>query len=241
MYERRFYRDYIPEEGLINYTVKVMESDLFIASRIDLKKEAEESLIKYRKLIELYGRDNPAFFSSLEPYPLDLKAPLIIQRMMSASSKAGVGPMAAVAGAISEMVGRDLLNLTEEIIIENGGDIFLKSESDRRILIYAGTSPFSERIALKIPACQEAVGICTSAGTVGHSLSFGKADAVVILSPDTFLADAVATAVGNLVKTEEDIQTGIDYARSILGVTGVLIILGSKMGAFGDIQIEKVI
>ena len=175
----------------------------------------------------------------MTPIPCFPDAPDIVRRMCYAAQMAGVGPMAAVAGAISEFVGRELLKFSDEIIVENGGDIFIKSQQDRVVGIYAGDSPLSNKIGLRILAKDTPVGICTSSGKIGHSLSFGKADAVMILSKDTALADAVATAVGNIVKGADDMQKGIDYARRIEGVSGVVIIVEDKFGAWGDIYLVK--
>lgn len=146
--------------------------------------------------------------------------------------------MAAVAGAIAEFVGKDLLDYTPEVIVENGGDIFVKTTRIRRIGIYAGNSPFTKKIAIEISPEKTPLGVCTSSGTVGHSLSLGKADAVVVLSPSTILADASATAIGNLIKDESDISSGIEFAKKIKGVKGVLIIKDDKMGIWGDIKIS---
>ena len=149
-----------------------------------------------------------------------------------------MGPMAAVAGAISEFVGKGLLNFSSEVIVENGGDIFMQSQSDRIAGIYAGDSPLSQKIGLKIPAEDTPMGL-SSSGKIGHSLSFGKADAVVILSKDTALADAAATAVGNIVISAGDIQKGINFAKMIEGVLGVVVIVEDKLGAWGDIQLVR--
>ena len=126
---------------------------------------------------------------------------------------------------------------TDEIIIENGGDIYMKNVTDKHILIYAGKSPLSNKIALLIPGKNKSVGVCTSSGTVGHSLSFGKADAVVVLSRDTLLADAAATAVCNRVNGIDDIKQSIDFAKSIPGIEGVIVIIEDKLGAWGNINL----
>jgi ApbE superfamily uncharacterized protein (UPF0280 family) len=159
--------------------------------------------------------------------------------MCEAAQKASVGPMAAVAGAIAEMTGYELLKYSDEVIVENGGDIFIKTGTARKIGIYAGNSPLSEKLALRILPEQTPAGVCTSSGTVGHSLSFGKADAVVIISRDTFLADAVATSTGNKVKTTDDIEYALNYASKIAGILGTVIIIGDKIGAWGDIELTK--
>jgi hypothetical protein len=74
---------------------------------------------------------------------------------------------------------------------------------------------------------------------VGHSLSFGKADAVVVLSRSTALADAAATAIGNIVKEETDVQKALDYARSVKGLVGVAVLVNDKMGVWGKINLIR--
>jgi ApbE superfamily uncharacterized protein (UPF0280 family) len=147
--------------------------------------------------------------------------------------------MAAVAGAISEMTANELLKYSGEVIVENGGDIFLSTKTTRTVGIYAGNSPLSNKLTIEIEPGKSPLGICTSSGTVGHSLSFGKADAAVIISKDTFLADAAATAVGNRVRTPDDIENALAFAASIQGVVGALIIIGDKLGVWGDIKLSR--
>jgi ApbE superfamily uncharacterized protein (UPF0280 family) len=145
--------------------------------------------------------------------------------------------MASVAGAIAELVGTGLLAFSPEIIVENGGDIYLKSLKKRLIGIYAGKSPLTGKIGLEINEADTPLGICTSSGTVGHSLSYGKADAVMVLSKSTTLADAAATAIGNLIVQPGDIPSGIEFAKGIDGLKGVIIIKDDKIGLWGDIKI----
>jgi ApbE superfamily uncharacterized protein (UPF0280 family) len=157
--------------------------------------------------------------------------------MAEAGQKAGVGPMAAVAGAIAESVGRELLTFTPEIIVENGGDIYLKVLRKRTVGIFAGDSPLTGKIGLEIEPGDTPLGICTSSGTVGHSLSYGKSDAVVVLSASTALADAAATAIGNRIQKPDDIDTAIEFGRSIDGLKGIVIIVGKSVGVWGDVKL----
>ncbi|MFZ5968025.1 MAG: UPF0280 family protein [Bacillota bacterium] len=239
MYEKRFYRDYVKKQDLIPYTIIEDESDLQIYLKQDFSPKAREILLHYREELKGYIQKHKEFYHSLVPIQVSDHAPLIVKRMAEAASKVGVGPMAAVAGAVSEFVGKELLKVTDEIMIENGGDIFIKTLKKRRILVYAGKSVLSNRVALEISPEDTPMGICTSAGTVGHSLSFGKADAVVVLSQDTLLADAAATAIGNIVCSPSDVQKGIDFGKSITGVEGVLIIVDDTMGAWGKICLTE--
>lgn len=164
-------------------------------------------------------------------------APAIVRDMTQAAWKAGVGPMAAVAGAIAEAVGKDLLAYAPEIIVENGGDIFMKISRTRLIGIYAGESPLTAKIALEIRSEDTPLGICTSSGTVGHSLSLGTADAVIVLSHSAAVADAAATAIGNRIKTAEDVTAAIEQAQTIDGLAGVVIIKEDKLGVWGGVRL----
>ena len=231
------YRYWCEDKDLVSCNVVIKESDLYIRAQKNLEKKAFKSLSKYRLILEKYIACNPFFESSLKPVSLKKKAPLIVEKMAEAAKKAGVGPMAAVAGAIAEFVGRDLLNYSPEVIIENGGDIFIKTIKARSIGIYSGSSSFTGKIAIEILPQKTPMGICTSSGTMGHSLSLGRADAVVVSSSSAILSDASATAIGNLVKTEEDISKGIELAQKIDGVGGILIIKNDKMGIWGDVKI----
>jgi len=159
--------------------------------------------------------------------------------MADAARLCGVGPMAAVAGAIAEFVGRELLEFSPEIIVENGGDIFVKSLRQRTIGIYAGGSPLTGRLGLQIEPEDTPLGICTSSGTVGHSLSFGRADAAIVLADSATLADAAATAIGNRVSEPADIEKGIEFAQSIGQLKGVVIIKGDKLGVWGEVKLVK--
>jgi len=239
MYASRFYRDWTKSDDLIGFQVGISETDLYIGAEHDLAAEARQSIHKYRNQLMDCIALNPEFKTTLEPYPEDPAAPRIIRAMTAAAAIAGVGPFAAVAGAIAEWVGKDLLEYSSQIIIENGGDIFLQSSKKRTVGIYAGSSPLSNRLALEIEAAETPLGICTSSGTVGHSLSFGTADAVVILSQSTAIADAVATAIGNLIQTVADIPKGLNFAKKIKAVKGVAIIKNDRLGIWGEVNIRR--
>ena len=224
MYKERRYRDWVRDNDLVGFQAIVKETDLFIKAERDLSVEATNSIRTFRRQIEEYVRIDPKFQTSLKPYVVNGKSPSIARKMSKASALVGVGPFASVAGAISEYTGKDLLKYTKDIIVENGGDIFIKSSKDRVIGIYSGSSSFNRRIALDIKASDTPIGICTSSGTIGHSLSFGKADAVVVLSKSTLLADAAATSIGNIIKRKADISKGIKFAQKVKGIRGVVII-----------------
>lgn len=231
------YRKLINAKGLLRSAVIEKESDLLVLADKALTTPAHETLKKVRKDLEEYIAKNPKFEKSFKPIIVSPFAPKIIRTMAWAAKKADVGPMASVAGAVAESVGKSLLKHSKEVIVENGGDIFLKITKPRRIGVYAGRSPFSEKIAIEISPENTPLGICTSAGTVGHSVSFGAADAVLVTAKSTTLADAAATAIGNVVKDEETIEDGLKIAKKIKGLHGVLIIKNDKMGAWGTLKI----
>jgi ApbE superfamily uncharacterized protein (UPF0280 family) len=237
MHEPRFYRHWIKDSGLVSFNVVVEQTDLYIRSRRNLKDKALSSVLKHRGFIESYIGRNPLFLTTLQAYEAEAEAPAIVREMARVSKLTDVGPMAAVAGAIAEAVGRDLLAFSPEVIVENGGDIFLKISKKSLVGIYAGQSAFTKKIALEIMPGETPMGIGTSSGTVGHSLSLGSADAVIALSSSAALADAAATALGNIVKVADDISKATKKARSIEGLHGVVIIVGDKMGAWGAVRI----
>ncbi|MFC1917619.1 UPF0280 family protein [Chloroflexota bacterium] len=235
--EPRIYRHWVEGRDLIPFTVTVKETDLQILAASNLAQKAQRFILKYRRMLENYIARQPSFLSSLEPLPVPEDASQIIVQMSNAAWEAGVGPMAAVAGAVAEFVGKELLAYSPEIIVENGGDVFLKILKKRTVGIYAGESPLTGKIGLEIEAKDTPLGICTSSGTVGHSLSFGKADAVIVLAKSAILADAAATAIANRITSEEDFTRGIAFAQSIRGLTGLVIIKGEKMAVWGKVKL----
>lgn len=239
MFEPRFYRQWGKKNDLISCHITVKQTDLYIQARCDVRDKAMRATLKYRASIEGYIQQHPLFVTTLKPYPEEGNAPVIIKEMIEASTLAGVGPMAAIAGAIAEAVGKDLLSFSPDIIVENGGDIFLKITKKRLIGIYAGESPFTGKIALEIKPQETPIGICTSSATVGHSLSLGNADAVVVLSHSTPFADAAATAIGNLIHDSDDIPKAIEQAQAMKDLYGIVIIKGDKIGLWGKIKIHS--
>jgi uncharacterized protein len=239
MYEERTYRNSVKTDDLVNFEVIVKETDLLIRAERDLSREARESILKYRNQLETYIAVHPDFVKSLVPLDEDPHAPGIVREMIRTSALCHVGPMAAVAGAMAEFVSRDLLKTTNQVIVENGGDIYLATSRERLIGIYAGTSPLSMKVGITLSPEDSPLGICTSSGTVGPSLSFGRADAVCILSKSAALADAAATAVGNQVREKRDIQRGLEVGQGIEGVLGTLVIVEDRMGAWGKVKLTR--
>ncbi|MFA5867361.1 MAG: UPF0280 family protein [Actinomycetota bacterium] len=238
IYEPRWYRESMKTPGLVSREVVVRETDLFVVGETDLSGAARRAVSEARRDIESFIAAHSLFAKTHKPYSVPESAPDIVKRMSAAGAAAGVGPMAAVAGAIAEFVGRACLNESPQVIVENGGDVFIVTKAPRRMAVYAGESPLSEQLVLVIQPDQTPLGVCTSSGTVGHSLSFGAADAAVAISPDAALADAWATQLGNLVHTQDDLEEAIEAAKNAAGLTGAIIIKEDKMAAWGDIELE---
>ena len=201
------------------------------------------SLLKVKELrmiLEEYLLTNPVFGKTFDSHQAEPNAPKIVRLMAEAGTRAGVGPMAAVAGAFAEAVGRHLMQQfdIQELVIENGGDIFLKINQNLLMSVYAGNSPLSEKIGIEIQASESPLGICTSAGTVGPSISFGKADAAMIICRNTALADAFATAFGNRVNTSDDVQAVINQTEQFSEILSAVIICQDKIGIRGKFEMK---
>ncbi len=237
MHQERTYRNLVHPEALMAFRVVVKETDLLVYAEKDLHAEAREQVLKHRGYVEAYIRDHPGFRAALSPWHLDGPAPNIVREMVTAGEKAGVGPMAAIAGAIAESVGKELLIHSNQVIVENGGDVFIKTARPATVAIFAGKSPLSMRVGIRLPCGQTPVAVCTSSGTVGHSLSLGKADAVCVVSDSCALADAAATALGNLVRSKTDIESAIAAGKNIGAIRGIAIIIGEKMGVWGQLEV----
>ncbi|MDD5593983.1 MAG: UPF0280 family protein [Candidatus Margulisbacteria bacterium] len=235
--EERAYRNYVRADDLVKFEVIEKETDLLILAEKNLYDKALTATLKYRAQLEMYFQSDEKFLKAVSPYRVQYNAPPIVREMAHITRRVKVGPMAAVAGAIAEYVGRDLRQFTDEIIVENGGDIYLKINRPRKVGIYAGASPFSGKIALEVDPRPKPFSVCASSGLTDQAFNFGRADAVVIIAESALLADAATTAVGNAVKEVSDIENGLKLAKKIRGLDGVLIIKGDQLGALGKIKI----
>lgn len=190
-------------------------------------------LVGARHDVERTITEDPFFGSAFDPYR-PRSGGRTVMRMASAAFSAGVGPMAAVAGAIA-WGGLEAMAAAAGArfgIIDNGGDIALISDREVRVGVYAGDAPASGRYAFIVPPQDEILGICTSSATVGPSISFGIADAVTVFSPDVALADAWATAVCNEITPDD--QSVLDLPDPA-EVTGIFAIIGEWTCSWGSV------
>ncbi|HPF51087.1 MAG TPA: UPF0280 family protein [Draconibacterium sp.] len=245
LFEERTYRSQFNTERFKGFEVKHLETDLWIGVDPEsfdekMKEVALDKIKNIRELFDDYIQKDPFFKKSLKPFQPSEFAPVNAFEMAVAAEKAGVGPMATVAGLFAREVGEEIRKNfpVKELLIENGGDIYILIKNELVLSVFAGESILSERIGLVIPPSEEAFGICTSAGTVGPSLSFGKADAVVVVCKDILLADALATALGNQVKSPDHVEKVINKAEKYPEIESLLIICDDQVGIKGENEIR---
>lgn len=237
LHDKRFYRLYSSNSRWQTYNVKLHTTDLYIRASENIAERAASSLAELRKEIEDHIKERDLFLTSLETISDPGVKSHVVSMMYKASEAAGTGPMAAVAGAIAECLGRELMNYSKELIIENGGDVWLNLLNPVTIGLYSDNIHFRERLALKINEDKTPCAICTSSSKTGHSLSFGKADSVTIIAGDGAVADAVATETCNRVKTENDITDALNFALSVPSVNGCLIVYRDRLAVMGDMEL----
>ena len=236
----RAYRGVMEPNGLTCYEVAIGESDLYVCTRGDLADKARESLASHRKELESYLGKHLSFGTSFRPVPAAGDAPEIVLEMVRASEIFDVGPMASVAGAIAQHVGTDLMESSPEVIVENGGDIFLAGGGKRKVRIFAGASSPLVHVTIDDRAVDDGahgVGLCTSSATVGPSVSLGEADAVTVLAGTATLADAAASAIGNIVQGADHIEGALEKASCYADILGVVIVAGGSVGAWGAVEL----
>lgn len=234
--KERFYRTLLNKENFLKFEVRVEETDLLIMAKKDLRDEIKKEVIKQREILKRYLKENPDFLFSFSPLYVESNEE-IIKLMSESSLLTKTGPMASVAGAIAEIVGKKFLKESDEIIIENGGDIFAKLNSDFNVAIYAGNSPFSMKIGIRLKKREIPYGVCTSSGKIGHSISFGDADAVVVISPSSAFSDGSATYFGNLIKGKIDEKNILSEIKNFPFIEGLVIIRDKEIFLWGDIEI----
>lgn len=220
---------------------KHKETSCNITADSEATIEAAISSIKHhRSQLERYIRTHPKFLHSMKPIHVE-KGPTIVRLMAEAAERADVGPMAAVAGALADLAVEDMISTGAKIaVVENGGEVYAVSNNPINVALAAGDSPLSKRIGFRLEDFP--IGVATSSGLYSHALSFGEAEAVTVFAVNAGVADAAATAVGNLVKGEDwhkAVECGIAKALSIEGVKGVLILYRGLVGKAG--QIPKIV
>ncbi|UYZ39470.1 MAG: UPF0280 family protein [Candidatus Methanospirare jalkutatii] len=221
---------------------RIKETSVWITA--DEKKHievAKDELIRQRRELERFIRWHPLFMLTLERYEFTEKEwgemPEVARRMVKATEIFNIGPMAAVAGTLAELAVERMRDAGASFaIVDNGGDIAILADREVFVGIYAGESPFSGKIAIKVKPSNAIVGVCTSSATVGHSISFGCADAATVISDCASLADAAATALCNAVKGRNSLENAFSILKDAR-IHGALVILGKFLASWGNVEI----
>ncbi|MBT3385376.1 MAG: UPF0280 family protein [Prolixibacteraceae bacterium] len=245
LFQERTYRTQFNSERFTGFEISYLETDLWIgvdsdSFNLEMKELALDKIKSLRKQFDEYIKSEPFFKKSLKPFHPSGFAPSEAVEMAVAAEKAGIGPMSAVAGLFAREIGEEIIQnfSVNELVVENGGDIYVLLKDELILSVFAGESILSERIGLVIPPEKNKLGICTSAGTVGPSLSYGKADAVVVICEDILLADAFATAFGNKVKSPDHVEKVIKQSEKYPEILSLFIICEDKIGIRGEYEMR---
>lgn len=235
--DRELYRRGIAANELVQSRVVVKETDLLVLAEREINGMVRDIVLTQRDRLERYIAGNPSFRDALLPVHVPATAPGIVKSMARAGLASGVGPMAAVAGAVCEAVAAGVGEGVRELILENGGDLYVASARERIVGIFVGKEAHGGAVGLRVAPDRTPLGICTSSGRIGHSLSLGDSAAATVLARSCALADAAATAVGNRVRGRDGVREGLAAARDIPGVLGVVVLRDGRLGAWGDVEI----
>jgi len=235
----RTYRDSVrPQDGEVRFQVAVEQTDLLIVAEKDMHAEIASYVSQVRGEIKNWIMFHPEFAESLTPIEVPDSAPDIIRAMSRASALCGVGPMAAVAGAVAQAVGDHFVVDSPNLLVENGGDTYLHSSRERVVALLAEPDS-GAMVGLRLEVDAFPVALCASSGTIGHSLSLGSGDLVAVRAKDARLADAAATALCNLLQGEADIDRVLKQAKALAehGLEGVFAQFDQKIAAWGDLEL----
>ena len=215
--------------------IEIKESVITVLCDPAFIEAGKKGILQVRKEIEDFISDHAEFESSHSPLnPPPGSAP-VIKKMYTESKKAGVGPLAAVAGTVAAQCLEEVMKAgAPEAVVDNGGDIALFIRQPLKVGIYAGEN-FPLNLGFEVEPRTRPLGICTSSGTVGHSFSYGKADAAVVISENIILADAAATALANRVLSEDDLNSCFDFLTSLPEIEGSLVIWQDKISLWGTL------
>ncbi len=235
--DKSIYRNRVKHKEKYNWEIVYKYSDLLISCNKDISFKLEKLIKEIYHLLESCIEEEPSFQKSLSPLRVKPYYPPIIKRMCQKAAIFNVGPMATVAGAVCDYIASGLDRYCRRLIIENGGDIFIKSNKDIDVSVYLKNKYFADKIYLKIRAGITPCGLCSSSGSFGHSLSMGRSDLVVVLAKSTISADGAATSIANKVRSPEDISKIINDYKDIEDITGILIVKDDRLGVWGNIEL----
>ena len=235
----RRYREYhSPYAGEVSFQVVVGETDLWVAGGEDLSREMAVVVARLRGEIQAYMALAPDFRTSLVPLDVFPEAPEIVRRMAAGARLAGVGPFAAVAGTIAQMVAESFKARSPEMLVENGGDIYIQGRRDRIVGLLPDVNS-DAALGLRLDGGVLPISVCSSSASIGHSLSFGQGELATVLAADGAFADAAATALCNMLQTPDDVALAVDQAKAWArhGLKGVFVQCGERLGMWGDFEL----
>lgn len=245
MYEPRTYREQYNRDRFSFFQIALKETDLWIGLGKEFPilphlNKLRKKIGMLREEIEARVQSDPEFAKSHLPVSPHANDSDLIRAMKEDSSKAGVGPMATVAGVIARETGVFLseINPESEIVVENGGDIFMKINNKIILSPFSPASASFRNISIIIPGEEEIISVCSSSGQFGHSFSYGKADLVTVLGKNTCLCDAWATSIANCIKDEQDLSEISEILPD--GLDAVMAITGKKVWYKGKFPLTRV-
>ncbi len=242
---QRHYRNmYTPRKNEQTFQIVLEESDIMVTAEKNLASPMLKTLHNLRADIKAWLHLYPEFRTSLVPLPMPEGAiPSVIKRMYAGSAKAHVGPFAAVAGTIAHMLAEEYAPISPNIIVENGGDVYMFSHTERRVALLANpvqtpqNSHAMPSLGLLLKAQDFPLALCASSATIGHSLSLGQGELAAVLAKDGAFADAMATALGNGLKNPQNIETVLNTAKQYSEIHGVFLQCGEAIGIWGDLEL----
>jgi ApbE superfamily uncharacterized protein (UPF0280 family) len=244
MYESRTYRQKMGSSRFSSISLAIGESDLWIGyqpSSVDSRSLAMHAARHLRKLRnEIFNYSDKSFLTRYTPLEQTGETSPFLQSMINASQVSGTGPMASVAGAVAQDIGtylKETFSLTE-IVVENGGDLYIDILQELPVKLFAPGNKLSGKLSLVVDSLHSPLGVCTSSGKIGHSFSFGKADAVMVACTDAALADAYATAFCNRVKTPHDVQEICNEMNQHADIISAVVLLDDKLALCGQLEVR---
>ena len=235
----RFYRHGLSTaEGEVSFQVVVEQTDLFVTACRDLHAEIADYVHEIRGVLKTWIGLHPEFGTSLAPLDIPESAPAMVRAMADAALMTGVGPMAAVAGTVAQLTADRFADTSPDILVENGGDVFMHSTRDRTVSLLAEPES-GARLGLSLAASDFPLSLCSSSGTIGHSLSLGRGDLVVVRARSASLADAAATSLANMLRTADDLTRVTDQAEEWAGygVEGVFAQCAGSLAVQGKMEL----
>jgi ApbE superfamily uncharacterized protein (UPF0280 family) len=237
--DKSVYRSKVRSRNRYNWRILYKYSDILVSSDKNVGDRLKKLVKEIYSILESHIKENPSFQKSLSPLESKPRYHPVIQKMCIKSAVFNVGPMATVAGAVCDFLAGGLDKCGRCLIIENGGDVFIKSDRDVNLGVYLKDKHFADKLYLRVRKDYMPCGLCSSSGSFGHSLSMGKSDLVTVLAESTISADGAATSVANSINSSEDISKTINSYKTIKDIRGILIVKDDKLGIWGNIELIK--